>query len=91
MIGIRDLRADLAAHVRRAAAGEPTVVSVDGRPSAVLGPLSTSARADDVTLAALVASGGLHPPRRADGALPRTAVPVWGNVRLDRLLREIRG
>lgn len=91
MIGIRDLRGDLAAHVRRAAAGEPTVVSVDGRPSAVLGPLSLPTHGDDITIAALIASGALLPPRRGGAVLPRAMVPVWGNVRLDRLLREVRG
>jgi prevent-host-death family protein len=91
MIGIRELRADLAAHVRRAGAGEPTVITVDGRPSAVLGPLSLRTQGNDITIAALVASGGLLPPRRTDGTLPSRIVSVWGNVRLDRLLREIRG
>jgi prevent-host-death family protein len=91
MIGIRELRGDLAAHVRRAAAGEPTVVSVDGRPSAVLGPLSLRAHADGITIAALIASGAMLAPRRGDAVLPRAMVPVWGNVRLDRLLREVRG
>lgn len=91
MIGIRELRADLAAHVRRAAAGEPTVVSVDGRPCAVLGPVSLRVHGDDISLDALVASGALLPPRRSDGVLPGSTVAVWGNVRLDRLLREVRG
>lgn len=97
VIGIRDLRADLAAHVKRAAGGEPTVVSIGGRPAAALVPLSavTDAMGDggatDAHLASLVASGALVPPRRADGRLPERQVTVWGNVRLDRLLREIRG
>lgn len=95
MIGIRDLRADLAAHVRRAAAGEPTVVAVAGRPAAALVPLAALSAAHDSEPAslrpALEASGALVPPRRTDGRLPDRTVPVWGNVRLDRLLREIRG
>jgi prevent-host-death family protein len=40
MIGIRELRGDLAAHIRRAAAGETTVVTVGGRPAAVIAPLA---------------------------------------------------
>jgi prevent-host-death family protein len=94
MIGIRELRADLAAHVRRAAAGEPTVVTIGGRPAAALVPLSSvdgSDRDAESELAALVSSGALVPPRRADRHLPRQSIPVWGTVRLDRLLREIRG
>jgi prevent-host-death family protein len=96
-IGIRDLRADLAAHVRRAAGGEPTVVSIAGRPAAALVPLSAvtdASRPDggaDAHRASLVASGALVPPRRADARVPDRHVTVWGNVRLDRLLREIRG
>jgi prevent-host-death family protein len=93
MIGIRELRSDLAAHVRRAAAGEPTVVSVGGHPAAALVPLSAmrDAGASATHLSSLVVSGGLVPPRRADGQVPERTVTVWGNVRLDRLLREVRG
>jgi prevent-host-death family protein len=91
-IGIRELRADLAAHVRRAAHGEPTVVSVQGRPAAALVPLAMSDDGRiDAHLSSLVAAGGVMPPRRGDGRVPEGTVAVWGNVRLDRLLREIRG
>jgi prevent-host-death family protein len=92
-IGIRDLRADLAAHVKRAAGGEPTVVSIGGRPAAALVPLSAMSdeRPTATHLASLVVSGALVPPRRVDGRVPDRHVTVWGNVRLDRLLREIRG
>jgi prevent-host-death family protein len=89
MTGIRDLRSDLAAHVKRAAAGTPTTISVGGRPVAVLGPLTESA--PEVGIDALVASGALIAPRRLDQRLGDATVPTWGNVRLDRLLREIRG
>ena len=44
MIGIRELRGDLAAHIRRAAAGETTVVTVGGRPAAVIAPLTPGAQ-----------------------------------------------
>ena len=92
LIGIRELRADLAAHVRRASNGEPTIVSIAGRPAAVLAPIAMSdERTPAAHLASLVASGGLVPARRTDGRVPDRTVPVWGNVRLDRLLREIRG
>ncbi|MCU1361699.1 MAG: hypothetical protein JWN99_2988 [Ilumatobacteraceae bacterium] len=91
-IGIRELRADLAAHVRRAANGEPTVVSVGGRPAAALVPIAMSDEpGTGPHLSSLVASGGLIAARRTDGRLPTGTVAVWGNVRLDRLLREIRG
>lgn len=92
-LGIRELRADLTAHVRRAANGEPTVITINGRPAAVLAPVADR---PDVTdgpppLSALIATGSVIPPRRDDGRLPTRTVAVWGSVRLDRLLREIRG
>ncbi|MEX1104597.1 MAG: type II toxin-antitoxin system prevent-host-death family antitoxin [Ilumatobacteraceae bacterium] len=92
MIGIRELRTDLAAHVKRAAHGEPTIITVNGHPAAVLAPLAVSGEGSAAThRSSLMNSGALAPPRRADGRVPERAVTVWGNVRLDRLLREIRG
>ena len=89
-IGIRELRADLATRVRRAQVGETTVVTVNGRPAAQLGPF-TPEREAAPTLASLVAAGAVLPPRRADRRIDDRTVAVWGNVRLDRLLAEIRG
>lgn len=89
MIGIRDLRADLAAHVRRAAAGQRVVVCVDGRPTAQLAPLE--AEGGQTVLADLFAAGWVIAPRRADAARPVSPVPIWSGVRLDRALREVRG
>ena len=92
MIGIRQLRADLAAHVRRAAGGEITVISIGGSPAAALGPLAMrDERPGEAHLSSLVASGALIAPRRADGRVADGTVTTWANVRLDRLLREIRG
>ena len=87
-VGVRELRSDLAAAVRRAAAGESVAITVSGRVAAVLAP-PTAAGASGVDL--LVASGALVPPRRDDRHVPDRPTQVWGNVRLDRLLREIRG
>jgi prevent-host-death family protein len=88
-VPIRQLRADVAAAVRRAGAGERIVVTVAGRPVAQLGPL------DDVTghtsLDDLVARGLLLAPRRTGDYHPGEVVPTWRGARLDRLLREIRG
>ena len=92
MIGIRQLRADLAAHVRRAAAGETTVISIAGLPAAALSPLAMSDEPlGGAHLSSLVASGALIAPRRADGRVAQGTITTWANVRLDRLLREIRG
>ena len=90
-LGIRELRADLAARIRRAAVGESTVITVNGRPAAQLGPIASAAGTEPHGLAALVASGAVIPSRRADRSVTDRTVAVWGTVRLDRLLREIRG
>ncbi len=90
-LGIRELRTDLAARIRRASIGETTVITVNGRPAAQLGPVDPTSSAGAPDLAALVASGAVLPPRRTDGHVSPHTVQVWGTVRLDRLLREIRG
>jgi prevent-host-death family protein len=87
MIGVRELRRELARHVRRAAAGERVVIAVGGRPAAALVPLTETASG----IEPLLASGALVPPRRTDGGPHRAPIPVWSGARLDRLLRELRG
>jgi hypothetical protein len=42
-------------------------------------------------LSSLVASGAVIAPRRSDSRVADGTVSTWANVRLDRLLREIRG
>ena len=88
-IGVRELRAGLAAALRRAQAGERVVVTVEGRAIAQLGPL------DPVdgrpTLADLAARGLVVPARRDDRDAPDVVIPVRVGTRLDRLAREVRG
>ncbi|MGA0878094.1 MAG: type II toxin-antitoxin system Phd/YefM family antitoxin [Ilumatobacteraceae bacterium] len=87
-VGIRQLRADVAAYVRRAGAGEHLVINVGGRPMAQLGPLAAPdglVRLDD-----LVARGAVVPPRRSGPWHMTAPIIVWSGNRLDRLLREIR-
>lgn len=86
-IGVRELRATLADVVRRAATGERTVISSNGRPVAQLGPLDESSPA----LEQLIAAGALVAPRREGEWRAPDAVPVWSGVRIDRALRELRG
>lgn len=88
MPGIRELRADLAAHVRRASAGARIPISSGGRLVAELGPPH---RSGESTLDALVGRGLLIPPRRTDQRTAAGRVSVYANVRFDRLMREIRG
>jgi prevent-host-death family protein len=86
-LGIRDLRAELSETVRRAHAGERTVITSGGRPIAQLGPLD----ADAPDLARLIGSGAVIPPRRTSTWRPPGAVAVWAGVRIDQVLRELRG
>ncbi len=86
-VGIRELRASLAESVRVAAAGERTVVTVGGRPVAQLGPLD----ADAPDLERLIGSGAVIPPRRTSEWRAPEPVPVWAGVRIDQVLRELRG
>lgn len=87
-IGARELRANLAAALRQATAGERIVVTVDGRPVAQLGPLEPSGVP---SLAELAASGLLEPRRRHDRPGPPDALDTAVDVRLDRILDEVRG
>ena len=86
-IGARELRANLAAVVRQAGAGERVVVTIDGRPVAQLGPLEPVGAP---SLSELAASGLLDPPRRARPDAP-DGVDAAIDVRLDRVLDEVRG
>lgn len=88
-VGIRELRNSVSALVRRAGAGERIVVTVDGAPVAQLGPLEPDAAG--MTLQDLAASGLITPPGQAsDQAMP-PPLPVPADVRLDRLVDQIRG
>jgi prevent-host-death family protein len=86
-IGVRALRSSLAEVLRRAAAGERTVVTAGGRPVAQIGPLD----ADAPDLERLIGSGALVAPRRTSAWRPPGPVPVRAGVRLDHALRELRG
>lgn len=88
-LGIRDLRNQTAAAVRRAGAGEHIVVTVDGRPTAQLGPVETLA--GQASLADLSARGLVIPPRRDDRPEPDDTVDLLTGARLDRLTADLRG
>ncbi|HPB46734.1 MAG: hypothetical protein M9952_13235 [Microthrixaceae bacterium] len=88
-IGVRDLRADLSAHLRRAGAGERIVVTIDGTPVAQLGPLE--ADLDHLTIDDLAAKGLIIAARRSDRPEPEFVMPMWAGTRLDQLVREVRG
>ena len=83
-----ELRANLAAALRQVGAGERIVITVDGRPVAQLGPVEPGG---SPTLTDLAASGLVEPPRRAQPAEPPDAADTAVDVRLDRVLAEVRG
>jgi prevent-host-death family protein len=88
-LGIRQLRNDVAAVVRRAGGGKRIVVTVDGRPVAQLGPLEP---AGPVTMADLEAAGLLRRPHSEHRPRADPPVLLFGtDPRPDRLLREVRG
>jgi prevent-host-death family protein len=87
-VGIRELRNNVAAVVRRAGAGERIVVTVDGMPAAQLGPLDAPAAP---TLDDLVAAGLAHPPGRRDRPALPPAEDAPVDVRPERALDELRG
>jgi len=60
-IGIRELRNNAARAVRRAMGGERIVITVNGTPTAQLGPLTTDT--GGASLDDLVAAGRLERPR----------------------------
>jgi len=86
---VRELRAGVATAIRQAGAGERFVVTVDGRPTAQLGPLEGAD--NSVGIDDLVAAGLLVAPRRVGPPRDSEPLPAWAGARLDRLLRELRG
>src|SRR5262249_8982808 len=87
-IGVRELRNNVAAVVRRAAAGERIVVTVDGVPAAQLGPLEGAAA---LTVDDLVAAGLARAPGRRDRPSPPEAQDAAVDIRPDGVLDELRG
>jgi prevent-host-death family protein len=86
-VGIRELRNQVAAVVRRAASGDEVVVTVDGRPVARLVPLEPQGRA---TLDDLVAAGLVEPPGRPDRPPPPPPAMIPVDLDIDAVLDEVR-
>jgi prevent-host-death family protein len=88
-LGVRELRADLATHVRRAGGGERVVITVDGKPVAQLGPLTPTT---EPTLDDLAASGLIRLPAREDKPEASGSTPILPiDLSPDRVLAELRG
>jgi prevent-host-death family protein len=87
---VRELRNNVAAVLRRAAAGERIIVTLDGRPTAQLGPLEATA-GDGPTLDDLIATGLAEPPTRPDRPRAPTVEDVPVDVRAASIMDELRG
>ena len=86
-VGVRELRNQTAAWIRRAGDGERVIVTVDGRPVAQLGPID----GDAPGLEDLAARGLVVLPRRDDRPTVAARQVLWNGFRLDRALQEVRG
>lgn len=94
-IGVRALRRDLANTLRRVRSGQTVTITVGGVPSAVLSPsaLTTDASAPEarhLAMAELARRGLVAPPDATLDANP-IELPTWAGIRIDHLLREVRG
>lgn len=98
LVGVRELRRSLSTFVRRAGAGETLIVTVDGKPVARLGPLQSQSPV--MSLETLAQLGLIDRPRRNseergragdDASPPGPNETTPSDVRVDRLLRQVRG
>ena len=81
------MRGSLAQAVRRAAAGERTLVTLHGRPVAQLAPLDEHWG----DMSQLVGAGAVLPPRRTSPWRAPVPVRVLAGTRIDVALRDVRG
>ncbi len=87
-VGVRELRNQVAAVIRRAGSGERIVVTVDGEPVAQLGPLEPVGQP---TIDDLAAAGLLRLPGRTDRPDPPEPFAVPVDVRMPNVIAELRG
>jgi prevent-host-death family protein len=87
-VGVRELRNQVAAVVRRAGAGDRVIVTVDGHPVAQLGPIDPIG---GPTLDDLVAGGLVRPPGRSDKPDPPDPAILPVDLRAEPILDEVRG
>ena len=88
-LGVRELRSDLATHLRRAGAGDRVIVTVDGRPTAQLAPIKPP---DRPQLEDLAAVGFVRQPNRPDHPAAPEDLPLLPvDLSIDQILAELRG
>jgi prevent-host-death family protein len=84
-MGIRELRDNFTAAVRRVRAGETIEVTSDGEPVALLTPVPKTRRER------LIAEGRLIPARDPLSPLPRPVPPLPGTPTTDEIIADDRG
>ncbi len=91
-VGVRELRASLAKHLARIEAGESLIVTRGARPIARLGPPTDMLTARPA-LEDMVRLGLIERPRRdRETTAPSGSTrPLPVDVRVDRIVRQIRG
>jgi prevent-host-death family protein len=87
-IPIRELRNQASRVVRRARAGERLIVTVDGVPTAEIGPVSAAGRA--ASLEELIATGAVVAPRLPTAAHAAKPVPAPSGRSSVDVLRQLR-
>jgi prevent-host-death family protein len=87
-IGIRELRNQASKVVRRASSGERIVITVDGIPTAQIGPLNDGTPGR--TLDDLLAAGLVLPPRAKADPNPPKPIGAPGGRTTTEILREHR-
>ncbi len=87
-VGVRELRNQVAAVIRRAANGDRMVITVDGKPVAQLTPLVPVA---PVSLEDLVAAGLVDQPGRSTKPEPPEPAVLPVDARAEWALQEVRG
>ena len=75
-VGVRNLKNNLSHYLGRVRAGEEIIVTDHGRPVARLSSLDHPTD----TLAALIASGAVRPPKNTSRHLPTSRVRAEGSV-----------
>ncbi len=88
-VGTRDLRANLAHHLRSAEAGHTILVTIDGKLVAQLGPVEQVD--ENPSVDALIASGLVEAPTNSNRQRPNVIFDLPAGLSSDRALREIRG
>jgi len=88
-IGIRELRTQLRSTINAARSGERIVITMRGNPVASVGPIVDAV--GPMSLDTLSAAGLIEPPQRRDRPEAPHPHVLPADVRLDRVLDQVRG